>query len=766
METCKNLIKSLAINNMILVNIIYLSISFNVNGQGVIEPNSGNQGTHYKHFNTNSPNLYKISVPEGATFSPTWSWMYYDNSRNEWQEVSTTEVLVNGIKVKRNVNTVEVKNTASSLPHTDTLKLMIDKDTSSIIPSKEFVFFFRHPLQLVFVLDRSGSMECPAIENSVSEWPECISSTFPLNCKWDDLKNAISNFIAKIDPENFLIDQDRFSADFFSGTVYSDATLPMLNGFRTLSEFNAEIQSVYNVVSSPHLGRNGTSIGAGMASAIGKLSAVNGRELILLITDGEQNTEPMIQINGPNPGNWQINTTSNNTPSSGTEIYAIGFDIGHLNGTNNLIQLISSNGGAYYPDTDLAPTLSDAFNEIFHHYSPNVIKSVNEDVLSEYNELNFKCNKYVSRIFFEAHHSNPVAGSFKYIIEKNGENVTDFAQKIHFTNKSALYIIDFQKLTEISSEGDWTFRHIRNDGFAPLEANHKVKLVATADDHFIDFDAKVENRFLKVGDKVEMSIRLKAGKEIINNASAKVTIISSKDNIGNILATAENPVLSNNTELGGYANQKYLDLQINNPSALKGFIDKKQQDIELIKQKDGTFTGLSDIIDVEGILKIIFHIQADINEVGRVERMKEQTVNVKYGTINHNLSVRDNRIQIIPTTLKLPSKGIITVRPAYKFNNKKYFIGPGYTNAISLTGENIKTSEVTDNGDGSYNVVFDLANELNPEIQLNLLGEEIYSGKLKKFDNWLWPKWLELLRNILIILLLIFVVMYLVMKKL
>jgi hypothetical protein len=644
------------------------------------------------------------------------------------------------------------------------LRLVVNPGPSESVHDRSYQFIIRHPLQMVFVLDRSGSMECGATGNSVDDWDACINcptstaGTCSATCppgkcgrRWDMLADAVENFCTKIDPTHHLVGNDRFSVVYFAGesALSPPFDLDDLNTFVNFTTFNGGILSNMTTtnISVPQLGRTGTSIGDGLNEAFTyrfETNRTDRRQVILLFTDGEQNATEMISIDGTN---WSIgggNLTRNSFP--GVEIYTVGF--GSTHGMNNLLAEIASAGGNYYNVSDIIGTSNHVFNQIFHNFSPDNIR-IDEQILRTENEATFVCNKNVSRLFFEAHFNYPLAKNRRYKIQKNGEDLTHYAQPVKIGRYYATLIINFQDHPELESEGEWMFtvEQPQFDDVAPAiiqtQSRYRIKLIATADDHLLDFSTSAGKERLRVNDKMEPTVRLQYRGQPVENATVSALILKPGDDLNDILARTEAPVNSDaHPESGPGSTQKYTYLNLNNSAVLDSFRIAVQNLIQLDHKGDGIYSGSFDNLDVSGIYRIYFSVKADIPEVGLVERFKEQTVNVRFGDIDLGLNwpgketMLENDV-VLKNERRLTVEGnraLLYFRPAYMAGNRKRYAGPGLWYGIQAKGEGVEKLNVTDNYDGSYDLELKVDNP-NPRVRISMFDQEVYQGKLLDFDR-------------------------------
>ena len=168
------------------------------------------------------------------------------------------------------------------------------------------------------------------------------------------------------------------------------------------------------------LGRNGTSIGAALVEAInGRFGGAEDparREVVLLFTDGEQNTGNWVRSTGPDAGRVIQQSRTNTTPVLNLEAAAVD-DIEVLAVSTvttgmgpGLLQSIAKDPGQFFTvlpgqeDRFGSDMAGHAFNEIFNQYSPQYIDSKRLPLPGN-PQADFVVNRNVNRLIFQAFYS-------------------------------------------------------------------------------------------------------------------------------------------------------------------------------------------------------------------------------------------------------------------------------------------------------------------------------------------------------------------------
>lgn len=741
---------------------------------------------YVKHFEagTNPGTLLDINVPAGAPASITWGGendylgcptvampITQRNNTDFINLFSNAAVPVAG-NLRATFNNT-VANRSVRISSTGNLaegeyELTIRLSYSGQNRIKNFRFIVRQAADIVFVLDRSGSMECDDSEDAVGGWPACINGGDP-GRRWDVLKESINHFVGKLDMHHTLA-ADRLSVVYFSGSVIGTFPGNLVNDaapFNTVASFRDPTTGVppniryhiFNEMSafpvedaanpSNKLATDGTSFGLGLVKAFGT-PAVAGRyggasnparrQLIFLFTDGEQNTGNQVREAGAGVGKVIQVSSADMTPvldlngaaAAPVEIYTAGITQG--NAVSSLLSNIADGGlGDNYFNVMPGATAefgadvsTQAFSLIFNQFSPQIVR-VEKGKLNPNSSVtaNFDFNKRVNRVIFDVSIDSPFGRRANFSIEKDGVDVTKMAA-INEGNYLSTFVFNLYEHPEMSSEGKWTFR-VNSPG--SVFNNTAVSIYATADDEHVEFNGVLEDGKIHVGEKLKPRVTFSALGQPITDADVKATIIKPGEDLGDLLAKAPTPQFPSKTkEVGSCADQKLSALELNNPSALTAWKNLKSTTISLKHTGKGIYEGEYDDVDLTGNYKIIYTATATSADLGKIERRKEQTINVRFAPIDLSSSVR---------SVKSSRDGKYFFTYGFKPtfvdpNGKKRFLGPGFENAIMVEGASFSRTE--DHCDGSYSIFFNSPSP-NPNVKVWVSDETVYSGGANEFDQ-------------------------------
>ena len=642
------------------------------------------------------------------------------------------------------------------------LELTFEHAGGSQSIEKEYYLNFRNPIELVFVLDRSGSMECDPL--STDSWDDCIAAN-PTLSRWYQLKDAAQSFVDKFVD---TLAADSINVVYFSGGISNSTSLDGFHPVRDYQEtgIDSDMFEQENLISGGRLSRDGTSIGAGLLESISNRLSSGGdtRQIVIVFSDGEANRSPDIDLvdnritrmEGDGGGGPRTVTLLDLNDIGNIEIFSVAI-AEQSPAYRVLLEGITTDPMNNFFAVDMGGMLIDEmttnlYAKIFERSSPNVIRFEDQEVKPT-NTAEFSCNKDVNLLYFEAHFDRPIAKNKQYKVMLGKKEVTQYAKK-RVGNYYATYTFDFQKIKDIKSKGRWKFiattidsgninrrtnnrlntTRIQNRAIiiTQNEINQsKIRLSATADDQVTTFKATVGNKKIKAGEGESMPLLVDFLCEGIplENAKVRATILKPGDDLGDILAKQAIPLKEPpNLEEGSCASQKLNYLKKENPEVLNKLKEIEKKEIDLQHKGKGRFVGEYNDLDVSGIYKVIFTVRARTPSLGVIERTEEKTINVHVGKIevnsSENLALEDANGKIIG----------LNVKPFFKDGNgNTRFISPGMSYALGLKGNGIEQLQIADNCDGSYH--FSFAPLDASQVQLQLLDEIIYTGNVATFPK-------------------------------
>lgn len=536
------------------------------------------------------------------------------------------------------------------------------------------------PIKLVLVLDISGSMYSPVYSPSGTGLS-----------RWEVLNNAVNAFMTKLE----IIDKpgDLIGLTYFTTTVV-ESNDPSL-GDNMISSDGSQAIIQTDLAGRHPLNMTAMGLGLQKGNFIIDNNSTNGKEVILLFTDGLQNVAPFVNTIGTvtNIGTDEFN------PDKSVHCYCIAMDITGGAVPPVLSGLASANGGfAYKTANGTESTLMDEydaiFTEIYSGNSPQIVAEYRDKLGNKTKTFSFNINDDITNIIFELNYMPGDSIGFNKI-EKDG---------IDLTSSFSLHKIDNGNYTirslnlpyreaekKISSKGKW---NITVSG----TSTNPFKLKCFVDDHSFDYDCSIGQSSYTVGETITFNSQLSFNGNVIKDPNSKVSVILLKpgDDIGNLLATYATPGLPTDS-LGDIspANQKLIELF--KDESFVNALTEEDQLIDLVQDENGQFSGEFSNTKLSGVYRAIFMIQAEDKYNGKFVRTTRKDVVLKFGQLDPDETVFDIDVSQGDTGQTF----VITVKPKNKFG---YYLGPGFSSLLKLNLDTLGgiVSEVKDNLDGSY----------------------------------------------------------------
>ncbi len=620
---------------------------------------------------------------------------------------------------------IEIASASSCRPNTNNfiefdLKAISSDITDSV---KYYLPILRDPVNVVLVLDMSGSMALPVPDGTLT--------------RWQVLNNAVDLFTQKL--EVFNQDRDFIGVTYFS-TELTQPNSPINEGFTEITSDTDPVRSS-SIIHSDMIGRGPTlrtAMGKGLLNAKLKLnenSSVNARKLVLLFTDGLQNVEPLV-----NPDGVTLSSGSdflNDGPCASLDsihYYTIGM------GNTTLIpeilgEIAQKNGGI-----SLATTTGDEEGEVEYFFqnqfanmlegsSPQVVSRETGVLSASGSTYSYPINGNVSKLYFELLIPNASNATFK--LEKDGKDLTSLARiSVGGFYKTLSISLPLHAPDDINAEGVWNLS-------VSGTSSEKYSLVCYVDDHFLDFNCQPSKSVYTVGDYLDLKAKISfAGKPLKGDANkVQVMLIRPGDDLGDLLATFKDNNTDSFNDVEPGAETKLLHLIQKDKLFNKKLIPERQL-IDLEDEGNGIFKGVYKNTELTGVYQLIYIVNGEAPSFGKFERQKQYSVVFKFGQIS--TSKTEIKAKIISTPTDKGATATITVKPKNTFG---YYLGPGFLSRIKLSVDSnqgiVKSSE--DNLDGSYTfTIGNIPQNIKPDVKIMVMGEVLYLGKFPTTKIHFW----------------------------
>ncbi len=603
---------------------------------------------------------------------------------------------------------------------TFTLNVTVDGGASQ---SRQYSIEIRRPLDIAFVLDRSGSM----------------SLTTDGTVRWEGLKSAVNGFMLKMSAPEFATANDRVGLNFFHTTVTQS---PSVVNMIPLATAGASVTAAL-AAEAP----NGwTAMGPGIQDAkTNKLNNASNARTMLVFTDGEQNIAPLVNGNGRDIGGVNINNPYPATPGS-IKIFTIG--IGNPSGTylmtlQNLAAenrgqcLITSNGGSF---KDGMGVLIGDINSVFVQTFANALRENSPQIVNERESkidaggaslLDFPLNDNVEDLVIEVRLSRkferPQLESIikNTIIMRDGTDVSNLFTPRFIGNFTDTYTLttNFNKervLSKIKSSSALWEVNLRGDNFTQGLTAYTT---AIADDHLLDYKFQSSPK-PSAGKDIKFTAKLAYNFKDFDKADIFAHVYRPGEDIGDILSKNPFKVEPNRDD----KDKDKTSVGIMKYNALlndRGFVKSLLPNEEVIPLKaigNGVYEGVYSSTKVAGIYQVLYSIKGQSPTGGVIFRYEKESIYVRFADVD----LAQSEVKILSQSA---SSMIFSFKPITK---QGFLVGPAMADAFKFTTTDklARLINVVDNQDGSYVLTF--RGSPKSKGTLTLLDRKIYAGIIGK----------------------------------
>ncbi len=577
----------------------------------------------------------------------------------------------------------------------------------------------RDPIDVALVMDKSGSMGDPAC-------PGCDD-------KMDVMQDAAELFIQTW---QMLSDaDDRIAAVFFDSTIdnFSD-------GGDELVSLTQSGDDVIDYIRSKGNG-GATAMGGGAQTAInllddGPLADDTRPRSLILLTDGMQNRDPMIELQG---GVYEIRDTGRagsgvapTTPPTQLDpalditVNTIGVgvtaaydaELSAISGGTDGLHKTTNNA-----DADLRRFYIEQLVDALRDASPQLVdyryaRTGRRGADAQSFGINAGAKKVVFSVSWQRGDQQLDVAIFK-----DGEDVTKQADKQR--NGRFYDVLSFDTDRDqgagLSSGGEW---EVRVKG--PRRVHYEVAVLA--DDGMLDYAFEAIPGLLRAGDTSVLAAEVQLnGLPYGDHVAVSVEIGIPREGLATALAQTPTPsgLKPQNGETLAEAKLRYLLLE--SPEFRKR-ISRHRRAKDLERSGAGRFSLPFSDTTVAGTYKLSFLIKGSGPRTGDFVRREERFFVVEAGPFKPGSSA----IQTVDVTRKDDiTIATLRIRPRDVHGN---YLGADETEKVSavVTGSD-KAAEVRDVGEGWYELVVRTTAK-DPEIQVSIGDDVVATGKAGEID--------------------------------
>jgi opacity protein-like surface antigen len=580
----------------------------------------------------------------------------------------------------------------------------------------------RTPVSIGLVFDISGSMGAPTA-------PPAGTVT-----RLTALKNAANAFFSIASADAMM--GDRLSVSFFSTTASGGTLQP--------AHDPAQIQSLSTSVGN-QVPTAATSIGAGLNQAKdGGLGAdANPRKFVLLFSDGQENTNPrtttpagVLNVGAPaaphNPAPYPaaIKVCPITAGQSTAPGWTLQRDIAAAacGGAGNHLHILDGEQNFVQDqfDTFFGQVGSDAF------FGDKL--EVVTDVSGTVGFTTPKTERFLGNtrdtalnIFLSWSSKQGLERGLQLRLTAPDGTVIDVAPyqvrrgDLRFT---ALNFPLRQGNAFVDPKGEWKVDVVHLE---PGQADASYHLLVIADNETLASEYQAETTDAGTGEPIPLRVKLTEAGAPVSGATVTAELIGPDNGLGDALARAASPSGSpsgNGDVVGSPARAKLL-LLLQDPAFAALLANGSRGAVTLTDAGGGVYRGRFDGAAKEGHYQFRIKVRGATAANGDFERSRRLTVFVRP-------KPDPERTDLLPASSVVQPDGsrIVTLRatPRDRFGS---LLGPDYPPFISITSSaGAVTVPLADRLDGSYEVGYQVPAGSNPDITLEVMGQQVIRERL------------------------------------
>ena len=648
-------------------------------------------------------------VPAGGTLSPDGSTMTKDGI--------TFTLPAGADEPVSPASVVNITGGGTATSFGVTLRVTDDDAIGGGLPAttKEVIVSVRSNASVAFVLDRSGSMNSAPVSGGAGI------------TRWEILETSTSLFLTRLN--DYQLAGDQACLTYFA----SQADNPAAAFGASLTDVSGNLANFTGDIGGQSPG-GATAMGDGLIAGKNKLEAgpSDRTKVLFLFTDGEQNAGDQVdgggtQTNGGTPLNNGSNSISIYTIGTGaaadlTAPAGLLYEIANNNGGEAFL-LSETSGVEAAINSQSANFFDETFVNILSGASPQVVdrqEGMGTGIVLTHSAPNqgkthtFSVNKGVEMVGFQV---VTVGEDVRIRVLKDGTDVTKFGR--NSTGPGYYYYnmrFPNRRVPTMTPDGDWTVTVMAQKG-------QRYSISCMVDDHALDYTAKGHNGDIIIGQAMNPTVSLSRLDSAITDATITATVFRPGDDVGHLLATLSADMgVGNSVDPGSVGYNKYQALLQQNQDFANA-VKLNANQLSLSHQGGGRYSANFTNTDVSGAYQVLFTIEGNHPMLGNFKRTALRSVVVLPPPIDISASNA-----VVKSGEKVTT---INFRPAYMVNGQTRYYGPAWGSYFTVSGNGVSLANMQENPDGSYSL--DIAGNPSANMTLNLLGREVYKGKISGF---------------------------------
>lgn len=589
-----------------------------------------------------------------------------------------------------------------------------------------FEIAITQPFDLVFVIDRSGSMGWDADPNK------------PGLTRWQALKDGVLGNMMTAGLTAEVVSGEPASGSRFGLTLFSTDIVPNNSFSSALVDITGGLPNAVSEELSSQNPGGWTNLGKGLKAGEAKMSDCLRPRVAVVFTDGEQNQPPEVSGDGTSyDDSSPVNATCPGVNQQAVEVVSVSMiqtcaacltmlqNLANNNGGNQMI--ITTNGLDYFMDDgvtvvgDIADAYNFAIAPALQGNSPQLVAVTMEGLSGTVVLPAFDVNELVDNILVQVRLTQSLGHSKLpgIRVEKDGTDVTEFFQLATVNGAPSVFTIhtnfehpDSDSGTSLEAPGSYTVELT-----APERAPPDLGFVATTyvNDHRFEIDWHVTPTSPRVGEAFDPTVALSWRGDPVENATVDAWILQPRVALGDLLANDPTTVDPSSAQDAGSPGEQKLQHLLNNDPNFLAKIKASELQHTLSHQGNGVYSVSFNPGEISGVYHVVYRVRADDPAFGKIQRIAAQSVYTRFGDIDFPSSILGGAVVGNVTTLDL--------RPITTYGR---FVGPGNAKAVQVGGVGNTLTSISDDQDGSYTMVIE--GDPSAVITISILNEPIFEG--------------------------------------
>jgi hypothetical protein len=544
----------------------------------------------------------------------------------------------------------------------------------------------RPPIDVALLLDLSGSMHAPAC-------PTCRP-------KLQALKDSAELFVQLWTV--FARPEDRLGINYFHRQVreFTAGGAFLLPAPPNAAAIISDVQSQTTAADAT------TALGGGLQRALGRLSDSSRQRSVILLTDGMQNANPMVNAStlqiGNEPGRPDSGVSPTGPPTSlnrslGVRVNAVG--VGPPLSAAELLGNTSSetNGVSHYtnaPDAELRRLYVEQLVDVIRQQGTQLVGYRHGTLTGGTAAERFVTDGSTRRLALKLSWQHGPALDFS--VQKDGADVTRFGRVISGPFYS-IFTIDLptpHKPGVLQPAGEWRM-NIRGQNGAGYEA------AAVVEEERLRYDFKVGGGMRPAGDPVPLSARLTFAGQPVTDARVSARVLAPTQSPATLLSRSPAPAAPPGFQFEASATEAQRKLQLLlGQDSFRAALRPSESTVALRSNGDGTYSAALPDTSVSGPYTVVFTVEGRHDRMGRYERTESRSVALRFGAPSPDASTLSAAPARSGGGAGRGGDYLLRVLPVDRLRNH---LGPDYAHALAVTVDGVRVAEAPrDMLDGSY----------------------------------------------------------------